>query len=105
MLSNTVAIDKWFNFFDDASSYLSMDAYDKLLQKTVHLVHEFDKDDWLAEEGRILPSILSKVDPVLFDSKAGRIEWLGGSPAVESKSDVVWPGVDKQLIKELVEPT
>jgi hypothetical protein len=40
-----VAIDKWFNFFDDGSSYLSMDAYDKLLQKTVHLVHEFNKDD------------------------------------------------------------
>ena len=99
IIPNTVAIEMWFGFFERASTYLSKNEMQRLLKKTIYWIHEYDPKEW---DIKYLKILLPKVNQVLFDSHAGRAQWVEVIPEISNNSGVVWPGISKERSEQLI---
>jgi glycosyltransferase involved in cell wall biosynthesis len=98
IMANTITIETWYTFFERAGKYLSREEMKVLMHKTVFCIHEYIPE----RQNQKISSLLSKTRKVLFDSNAGREQWIKAIPALANNSATVWPGIPKSMIQKLI---
>jgi glycosyltransferase involved in cell wall biosynthesis len=100
VIANTAAVETWHHFFETASNYKSKAEIESLYSKTIFCVHEYNVTQYT---NAFLKSLLPKVPKLIFDSDAGKNEWLKDMPELADRSVTLYPGITKHKMLNLLD--
>lgn len=92
VIANTAAVETWHNFYETTSTYKSDAEMERIYNKTIFCVHEYDVEKYT---NPFLNAMLPKVPKVLFDSDAGKNQWINVIPEIAERSVTLHPGIPR----------